>query len=104
MAERTRWLILLTLLPLAVVTGGAALAAHVSSMAFWPALAIGVAAVLLNGVLAALEDKLPGGFGYRAGVTTPSMRRWHRVGRWTLVVLCVVLAGTVIGLRFVAAR
>jgi hypothetical protein len=50
------------LLGLAVAMALALVAFWLGGVGFWVALTIGVCATLVNGILATIEDQLPGGF------------------------------------------
>jgi hypothetical protein len=57
---------------------------------FWPVLATVLIALLVNGLLATLEDDLPGGFNNPDGTSTPVyarvLSRFFAAGRWALIV------------------
>lgn len=69
-----------------------------SSLPFWASLAIVVAAIVLNGILAVFEDDLPGGFNnpmseYEKKIAKEErMKRFLgvRIGIWVVIVLFLI--------------
>ena len=93
--------------PAAGLLVGAILAAGLSAisrMRFWWAFLIVVAAILINGWVATLEDDLPRGFNNPDGTRTP---KYAVVTGWVvrgLGVLLVVLCLTAFGVYFLGSR
>lgn len=85
----------------------AALSAAVAAVAgwnFWWVLGVTAVAILANGLLATLEDDLPGGFANPDGKSTP---KYVAVARWVVRGLCVLAGALVIGmlaLHFLGTR
>jgi hypothetical protein len=76
---------------LAVIIG--VLIWRVGHVGFVPAFAIGLCALLANGLVATLEDDLPAGFNNPDGSATPRYARVIvRVARIALLVFCLLLA------------
>ena len=79
--------------------GGVALVAVASAftfkLQFLLALALATAAVFGNGVLAMLEDDLPGGFNNPNGSATPRYIRYVRIVVWSAVGLLLALVALV---------
>ena len=81
-------------LPAVAVLGGGALAAsHVLGLPFLPTLVMLAAALFANGLVAVLEDDLPGGFNNPDGTATPAYASRIATGaRWLLAVLLLAFA------------
>ena len=47
----------------------------VSGMSFWVSLGVVIAAILINGIIATIEDEMPGGFNNPAPATSQSRVR-----------------------------
>ncbi len=79
-------------LTIVAVLGGLAFAAsRILEVPLIPALAILVAAVLVNGFIATLEDDLPGGFNNPDGQSTPTYASLVSSGvKWLLVAMLLV--------------
>jgi len=91
--KSARGIVLYTLIPLVAVGIIAAVLSALTSVSFWAAFGMGVVAVLANGMLATLEDDLPGGFNNPDGTSTPTYARViGHLGRWFVVFCCVALA------------
>jgi hypothetical protein len=74
-----------------------------------PAFATSFAAVLANGLLATLEDDLPGGFNNRDGTSTPRYAQIvARITRLAFLALCALLAAflflSAAGIGFTTSR
>jgi hypothetical protein len=68
-----------------------------SGLPYWASALIVVAAILVNGLVARIEDDLPGGFNNPDGTDTPAYV--HRVGavtRWTGGIACWSTAAGVV--------
>lgn len=62
-------------------------------MSPWAVLAIVIIAILVNGVLATIEDDRPGGFSNPDGASTPRyLRVLPPIVRWLLGTLCFAVA------------
>jgi hypothetical protein len=60
MSLKRRLIYIVTWLAISVVAGTAA--AHFLRLGFWVAFSITAVALLINGIVAEIEDRLPGGF------------------------------------------
>jgi hypothetical protein len=88
MKKLVEWRVFLpTIAVLAAVALGAS---YLLGFSFLPVFVLTVAAVLVNGLLATLEDDLPGGFNNPDGTATPAYAsRIALAGRWVLGVALV---------------
>jgi hypothetical protein len=91
MKKLVEWRVFLpTIAVLAAVAFGAS---YLLGFSFLPIFALTVAAVLVNGLLATLEDDLPGGFNNPDGTATPVYAsRIPSVGKWVLSIALVAFA------------
>ena len=85
----------LRLIPWALAALGAAGLSALSKLPYWASFVIVAVALFANGLLATLEDDLPGGFNNPTGTETPSYVRY--VG-WAVrsvaavaVLLCIII-------------
>ncbi|UCG60296.1 MAG: hypothetical protein JSV52_08130 [Candidatus Zixiibacteriota bacterium] len=87
-----------TIAVLAIVGIIGALLSWFSGLSFWASLAIVVAAMVLNGILAVFEDDLPGGFNNpmseyeMKSAKEERMKRLLRIriGMWVVIVLILI--------------
>ena len=81
------------LVPLSIFAVLAGVISALTPVPFWAAFLMSVGAILVNGLLATLEDDLPGGFNNPTGSATPryAVIATH-VGRWLVAAVCVVFA------------
>ena len=91
MKNLVEWRVFLpTIAVLAAIAFGAS---YLLSLSFLPAFVLTAAAVLVNGLLATLEDDLPGGFNNPDGTATPVYAsRTASVGKWALSIALVAFA------------
>jgi hypothetical protein len=91
MKKLVEWRVFLpTIAVLAAIAFGAS---HALGLSFLPVLALTVAAVLVNGLLATLEDDLPGGFNNPDGTATPVYAsRTASFGKWVVSIALIVFA------------
>jgi hypothetical protein len=81
-----------------IILGTLAAAAVITSavgwLPFWSMLGIFIAVILVNGLIATVEDDLPGGFNNPNGDATPRYLVLARLFLWTfagLVAVCLAL-------------
>jgi hypothetical protein len=90
----------LPLIVFAVIATLSALVSRWSGLGFWATVAILAAAWLVNGVVAVVEDDVPGGFNNPDGTSTPRyvvVLKWVGRGFIGIAVLgCVALAGLIV--------
>ncbi len=90
----------LPLIVFAVIATLSALVSRWSGLGFWATVAILAAAWLVNGVVAVVEDDVPGGFNNPDGTSTPRyivVLKW--IGRYFIAIAilgCVALAGLIV--------
>lgn len=78
------------LIALVVVLGSAYLLSALSDLPFWHAIAIALAALVINGLIATVEDDSPGGFNNPDGTATPRyVTVLTIIGRLLLIVFVV---------------
>ena len=88
MKKLVEWRVFLpTIAVLAAIAFGAS---YLLGLSFLPVFVLTVAAVLVNGLVATLEDDLPGGFNNPDGTATPAYAsRMAFAGRWVLGIALV---------------
>ena len=78
---------------IAVVAAIALGASYLLGLPFLPVFVLTVAAVIANGLLATLEDDLPGGFNNPDGTATPAYAsRLASAGKWALSTALIAFA------------
>jgi len=85
---------------LAVVSSLAALLSWASELHFWWAFLLVAGAIFANGLLATLEDDLPGGFNNPDGTHTPKYVRGVAFAVRLLAGICLLLICLAMGLFF----
>jgi len=90
----------LPLIVFAVIATLSALVSRWSGLSFWATVVILAAAWLVNGVVAVVEDDVPGGFNNPDGTSTPSyvvVLKWVGRGIIGIAILgCISLAGLIV--------
>ena len=81
------------LVPLSIFAVLAGVISALTPVPFWAAFLMAVGAILVNGLLATLEDDLPGGFNNPTGSSTPRYAAiLTQVGRWFIATVSIVFA------------
>jgi len=87
------------LISLALIAVIAAVVAYFSGLPFWLTFVLAAVAIFANGLLATVEDDLPGGFNNPDGTDTPRYVRYIRIAAWTVAIVLGLLIALSLCLR-----